>query len=157
MDDADARAWEMMEKIGTAMLVTWDGQRQRARPMAATVKDDEHAIYFLSDARRDKIEQIEAFPAVTLAFSDPGGQKYVTVYGQARVSNDRAKIEELWSPFAKAWWDSSDDPNIRVVAVTPDEAELWDAPGTLVSTVKMLVAAATNTRPGMGENTKVAL
>ena len=157
MDDARKRAWELMEKIGTAMLITWDGHRQRARPMAATVKEEAHAIYFLSDARREKIEQIEEFPTVLLAFSDPGGQKYVTVSGKARVSNDRAKIKELWSPFAKAWWDSADDPNIRVLTISPDEAELWDAPGTLISTVKMLTAAATNTRPDMGDNKKVAL
>ncbi len=156
-DDYVLRAWNMMEKIQTCMFITWDGERQRARPMAATVKPAEHAIYFLTDARREKDDQIARFPIVTLAFADTGGQKYVSLTGRATVSSDRAKIKELWSPFAKAWWDSPEDPNIRVLTVSPDDAELWDSPGTLIATVKMLTAAATGTRPDVGENRKVAM
>jgi general stress protein 26 len=148
------RAWEMMEKIGTAMLVTWDGERQRARPMSAHVSRREHAVYFLTPADQPKTEQIDKFPIVTLTFADTGGQKYVVTTGRAVVSNDRAKIKELWSPFAKAWFDSSDDPNIRVLKVSPDDAEIWDTPGKLVTTVKMLAAAATDTRPDIGGNKK---
>ena len=46
------RAWELMKKIGYAMLVTRDGDRLRARPMAAYVEREEDAIYFLTDARQ---------------------------------------------------------------------------------------------------------
>ncbi|MBV9062263.1 MAG: pyridoxamine 5'-phosphate oxidase family protein, partial [Alphaproteobacteria bacterium] len=52
---------------------------------------------------------------------------------------------------AKAWWDSAEDPNIRVLKVTPEEAEVWDGPGRLVATAKMLAAAATNTRPDVAK------
>jgi general stress protein 26 len=156
-DDHIIHAWNMMEKIGTAMLITWDGHAQRARPMAATVKPAEHAIYFLTDARREKVEQIEQFPVVTLAFADTSGEKYVVTTGRAEVSDDRTKIKELWSPFAKAWFDSENDPNIRVLKVSPTDAELWDTPGKLIVSAKMLVAAATNTRPDVGENRKVTM
>lgn len=156
-DDYVERAWNMMEKIQTCMLITWDGERQRARPMSATVKQEEHAIYFLTDARREKDDQIARFPIVTLAFADTGGQKYVSLTGRATVSADKQKIKDLWSPFAKAWWDSVEDPHIRVLKVTPDDAEIWDSPGTLIATVKMLTAAATGTRPDVGENRKVAM
>jgi general stress protein 26 len=149
--------WDLMEKIRTCMLVTWDGAAQRARPMSASPRTKEHAIYFLADARREKIEQIAQFPKVLLTFADTGGQKYVALSGRAEISNDRNKIKDLWSPFAKAWWDSAEDPSIRVLRVDPIEAELWDSPGTLIATVKMLSAAATGTRPDMGENKKVAM
>lgn len=151
------RAWELMEKIGTCMLVTWDGERQRARPMAAHVTPRDHAIYFLTDARRAKDDQVERFPIVTMAFADAGGQKYVACTGHATLSNDRAKIRELWSVFAKAWWDSAEDPNIRLLKVEPDDAEIWDGSGTLIATVKMLAAAATGKRPDMGDNRKLTM
>jgi hypothetical protein len=35
------------------------------------------------------------------------------------------------------------DPNIRVLKVSPDDAELWDSPGTSIGTVKTPAAAAT--------------
>jgi len=73
------------------------------------------------------------------------------------VSNDRAKIKQLFSTEAKAWWDSADDPNIRVLEITPDDAEFWDSPGTVISYVKMAAAAATGTRPEIGENRKVSM
>src|ERR1700710_696079 len=105
------RAWDLMKKIGFAMLVTRDGDKLRARPMSALVERNENAIYFLTDARRHKDEEIARDPAINLSFADAGSQKYVSVSGTATVSNDRAKIKELFSTPAKAWWETADGPN----------------------------------------------
>ena len=151
------RVWELMHKIGFAMLVTHDGAKLRARPMAAHVDRDANTIYFLTDARRHKDDEIARDPNVNLSFANASDQKYVSVTGTAAVSNDRAKIKELFTTPAKAWWDSAEDPNIRVLKFTPEEAEYWDSPGTVISYVKMAAAAVTNTRPDLGTNRKVAI
>ena len=152
------RVWQLAASIGTCMLVTWDGERQQARPMAATLKRDEHAIYFLTDKRYGKGRRgAQNFPRVTLAFADTSGNKYVAISGLVSVGQDRAKIKELWSSAAKAWWDSADDPSIRVLTVTPDEAELWDSPNKLIATAVMLTAAATGNRPSLGDNARVSI
>jgi general stress protein 26 len=151
------RVWRLMKKIGFCMLSTRDGDEIRSRPMAAHVARDEHAIYFLTDAASHKDDKVERDANVNLAFGDTGGQKYVSVTGRAAVSNDRAKIEELWSTPARAWWDSPKDPALRLLKVTPNGAQYWDSPGTAVSYVKMIAAAMTNTRPAVGENAKVTL
>jgi general stress protein 26 len=152
-----SHAWELMKKITFAMLVTRDGDKIRSRPMSAYVEPEANTIYFLTDARRHKDEEIARDHNVNLAFADSSGQKYVSVCGTAAVSNDRAKIRELFSTAAKAWWKDAEDPNIRVLKITPDEAEYWDSPGTIVSYVKMAVAAVTGQRPTIGENRKVAI
>jgi general stress protein 26 len=152
------RVWQLMKKIGFAMLVTRDGDKLRARPMSAYLERDENAIYFLPDARRHKDDEIARDPHVNLAFADAGSQKYVSVSGTAAVSNDRARIRELFSTPAKAWWDSAEDPNIRVLKVSPDDAEFWDSPGSVITYVKMAAAIATGTRPNLGDdNRKVAM
>lgn len=151
------RAWDLMKKIGFAMLVTHDGEVLRARPMSAYLERENNAIYFLTDARRHKDEEIARNPNVNLSFANADDQKYVSVSGTAVVSNDRAKIKQLFSTPAKAWWDNADDPNIRVLKIIPDDAEFWDSPGTIISYVKMAVAAATSTRPEIGNNRKVTL
>jgi general stress protein 26 len=151
------RVWELMKKIGFAMLVTRDGDRLRARPMSAYLERENNAIYFLTDARRHKDDEIDRNPNINLSFADAGSQKYVSVSGTAVVSNDRAKIKQLFSTPAKAWWDSADDPNIRVLKISPEDAEFWDSPGTVISYVKMAAAAVTGTRPDIGENRKVAI
>ena len=73
------------------------------------------------------------------------------------MSADQKKIEELWSIPAKVWWDSPSDPNIRVIAVTPEYAEYWDSPGTVLSNVKMAVALVTGTHLDPGEHRKASL
>jgi general stress protein 26 len=156
MADSD-RVWELMKKISICMFATWDGRELHARPMGAYVRPADNAVFFLSDARRHKEDEIRQYGKVCLAFADTGAQKYVSLAGHAEVLNDRGKIRELWGTPAKAWWDSPDDPNIRVLKVTPQEAEYWDAPGTTVAYVKMAAAALTGNRPDMGENRKVGM
>lgn len=151
------RVWEIAEKIGICMFVTWDGERQRSRPLAAHVEKKEGALYFLTDVSGEKDDQIESFPIVTIAFADHKRAKYVSITGSATVTNDRARIKDLWSPFAKAWWDSPEDPAIRVIKVVPQDAEFWDSPGRIVTTISMLAAAVTGTTPKIGENEKVVL
>ena len=156
-DDHVDRIWELAKRIGIAMFVTWDGKDQRARPLAATVEKDEGAIYFLTDINGEKDTQIAEFPHVSVSFADHKASKYVALTGKATVSNDRARIKQLWTPFAKAWWDSPEDPAIRVIKVVPHDAELWDSPGRIVTTISMLAAAVTGRAPKIGENAKVVL
>jgi len=149
------RVWELMDKISVCMLTTHDGEQVRSRPMAAVVRRDDDAVYFLGDARRHKDDEIRQNPNVGLAFAD--GQKFVSVTGHAAVSQDKNKIKELWSTAAKAWWDSPDDPNIRLLTVTPDDAEFSEGPGRIASTIKRVAAAASDSRPDYGTNRKVAM
>ena len=155
-DDA-TKAWDLIEKIGFCMLTTQTGRDLRARPMAAYVERMENAVYFLTDVDSHKDDEIARSPNVCLAFADPKGQKYVSLSGTAEVLNDRARIKDLWGTPAKAWWDSPDDPSIRILKVTPSFAEYWDSPGTIISYVKMAAAAVSHTKPDMGENAKVKL
>ena len=99
------RVWELAERIGICMFITWDGERQRARPLAAHIDRKEHAIDFLTDVDGHKDEQVAKFPTVSLAFSDGKKNRYVAITGKAEISNDRDRIKALWNPWAKAWWD----------------------------------------------------
>ena len=156
-DSETTRVWDLVEKIGFCMLSTRDGEDIRARPMAAYVEREENRIYFLTDKDSYKEEEIEADPNVGLAFADAGKQTYVALTARAALSNDREKIREIWSPAAKAWWDSPEDPSIRLLSVTPKDAQYWDNPGTVRSYIKMAAAALTDARPALGDNEKVEM
>ena len=79
------RVWQLMKKIGFAMLVTHDGGKLRARPMSAYLEQDNNAIFFLTDARRHKDEEIAGNPSINLSFADASSQKYVSIAGTATV------------------------------------------------------------------------
>ncbi len=155
--DDTAKVWDLIDKIGFCMLATQDGRDIRSRPMSAYTKRRDGAVYFLTDVASHKDEEISLWPNVCLSFADTKAQSYVSVSGAAEVSNDRELIREIWSTPAKAWWDSPDDPSIRVLKVNPSFAEFWDRPGTVVSYIKMAAAAVSSARPDMGENEKVKL
>jgi general stress protein 26 len=154
-DEAVDAIWKLASSIDFCMFTTWDGERQRARPLSARPRRDEGRIYFLIDESGEKDEQIAKFPKVALAFADIRAHDYVAITGTAAVSNDRAKIRELWSKADEAWWDSADDPSIRLLTVDPDDAELWKGPNRLVAGAKMLAAAVTGAKVDFGENRKV--
>ena len=151
------RVWELAEKIDFCMFVTWDGQHQQSRPLSSRVDRDAHAIYFLVSDDSSKNWQLERYPAVNLGYADTGAMKFISIAGHAALSNDRAKIKELWSAFDKAWWDDENDPDIRLLTVTPETAELWDSPNKAVAFSAMLVSAVTGAKPKMGDNATVRI
>jgi len=146
------RVWTLAEKIGFCMLSTLSDGEIFSRPMSAHADRGENAFYFLTDADSDKDEEVAENPAVGLAFADSSGQKYVSIAGRASISDDRAKIRELWSAPMKAWWKGPDDPAIRVLKVVPHTAHYWDSPGTVISYVKMIAAGLAGTRPAIGDS-----
>ncbi|GGA51091.1 hypothetical protein GCM10011385_00420 [Nitratireductor aestuarii] len=141
------KAWKIAENT-RACFFSVSGHQM---PMSAIVRKDEGAIYFLTDANSEKVGEIQDDHTVQLSFADHSANDYLVVEGQAQVSNDREKIRELWSTFAQAWWDSPEDPNIRLISVSPNSAEFWDGPGSITASAKMLFAAVTGGRPDMGE------
>lgn len=147
--------WSLIQDIHMALLVTRDGEAMDARPMAATGKKDEGAIYILANKGEDSDQEIQANGEVVLSFQK--GVSFVVVYGNAHASNDRAKIKDLWNAFDQAWWDGPEDPRIRLLTITPVSAEYWESPGKLVAYVDMLVAAATGKKPVTGEHGSVQL
>jgi general stress protein 26 len=139
------------------MLASLDGEKIRARPMAAYPREGEGVVFFLTDARGHKDEEIARDENVCLIFAEPKDGKYLTVTGRARVTDNRTLVHELWNTAAEAWWDGPDDPGIRVLEVNPEDAQFWEGPHGLVATVAMVIAAATSNPPVMGDQRKVDL
>ncbi len=151
------QVWDLAKKIEVAMIASWDGHLLHSRPMSAQIDRNENAFYFLTDKTDRKTQDLKQYPIVCMAFGDASDMKFVSITGAATVSDDRAKIKELWSVWAKAWWDSPEDPNICVLKVVPSQAEYWDTPGKIMATIKMAVAAATGSRPEIGDTAKVPM
>lgn len=154
-EEAVKAVWSLAQSIGFCMFVTWDGERQRARPLAARPREEEGAIYFLIDSHGAKDNQIAQFPIVTMTFADVRSHDYVTITGHATVSDDRERIAELWGPADRAWWESPEDRDIRLITVRPDDAEVWKGSNRVVAGVKMLAAALTGAQPSFGRTAKV--
>lgn len=156
-DDTTAidKIWELADKLDPCLLVTWDGEWQRVRPVYARTRRDEGRIYILTDTSGEKHEQIERFPQVSLAFADPQANDYVVINGLATVSSNREKIEEVWRFSDEAFWEAPDDPNLRLITVEPRDAELWDGSNVVVTGAKMIAERFLGAKVQLVENRKV--
>ena len=115
------------------------------RPMSAQEVDAEGNIWFFSDINSDKNREIQEDNLVQLVFSHPGKSSYMIVNGVAEISLDRQKIEELWTPVAKIWFEQGkDDPNLSLLKVNTKSAYYWDTDGNkMINFFKFLASVAT--------------
>lgn len=155
--ETEDRIWDYASDISVCMFTTWTGTEQNSRPLWAHVEREEKALYFLVDEHGHKNEEIARFPQVSCSFVDKGSNNFVVVRGNAELSNDRAKIAELFTNFAKAWWEDENDPAIRLLTVRPTSGEVWDGPSGPIASAKMLFAAATGAEIDMGESGEARL
>jgi hypothetical protein len=111
------------------------------------------------DLAASEDKEIDLSDNVCLVFSDIRKQHYVSLTGRAELSDDRAKIKRLWSNLDSAFWSDENDPSIRVLKITPTIAEYWDHAdaAAIASTVEMVKAALTGSRPDLRSNEKVEL
>ena len=130
-NDSTEAFWKLVDDFDTCMVVTRDGGRMRARPMAPRVSQERREILFLTDRNSHKVDEIEADNDVALTFSKHG--KYVSVSGRARMSGDRALVAQIWDSEAEAWMpQGKEDPSVVVLVVDPDAAELWNVKASKV-------------------------
>ena len=137
---------ELIKDIRIAMLTTIDHDGSlHSRPMATQEVDEAGNFWFLSKESSHKNSEINEDPEVQLFYSNHGSSEYLTVFGYAEVIQDRAKLEELWNPIAKAWFnEGKDDPEISIICVRPVDAYYWDTKSNkLVSLMKIATSAVT--------------
>lgn len=144
MSDDSERVWDLMERFPLCTLVTWDNDRLRSRPMTAFVRRRNEAIYFLADVRFFEEGAIRAHPDISLTFADSANGQIACLSGKAQVSSDRVAIRELWATSARDFWESPDDPNIRMLRIAPQQAQFRD--GNLQKVVQMCVPSVAPVR-----------
>jgi len=122
------------------------------RPMSTQKVDEQGNIWFMSSIKSDKNAEILQNNEVQLFYSNPSNYEFLTVHGKATVHTDRAKIEELWTPFAKAWFeDGKDDLDISLIKVAPQSAYYWDTKNNkIISMIQILASTVTGTAPDDG-------
>ncbi|GAB4041148.1 pyridoxamine 5'-phosphate oxidase family protein [Spirosoma jeollabukense] len=150
---------DMIEDIRIAMMTTVDEQGNLvSRPMAALQVDENGTVWFFTKRSSPKVDQIDNNEnRVNLSFADVSDATYVSVSGTAQELDDRAKVEELWNPQAKAWFpDGKEDPDLILLKVHIDMAEYWNASdSTMVRLIQQAASVITGNPPKMGENVKV--
>lgn len=152
---------KLIEDIDISMLTTIaaDGDLV-SRPLSTQrASFDGKRVWFLTEADSPKIAEIRRHGKVNLAYASKEKNTYVSLAGDARVSRDRARIEEFWSDAMKAFFPKGkDDPNLVLLEVEVRTVEYWDGPSSLLGKmISFVVARVTKKEEVMGENRIVDL
>lgn len=122
-----------------------------SRPLAVLKREFDGSVYFFTDDPSPKTDDIRADPHVNVSYID--GQDVVSLAGTASVDRDRALIDELWNPWAEAWFEGGrDDPAVALLRVDATSAEYWhtDKPG-VVRAFEVAKGTVTQKAPDVGE------
>jgi len=123
--------YELLKEFPTVMLGTFEQTGTTpslvARPMSVSKLDPDCTLTFITGIDTSKVD--EALRARTGHVIGQSKTRFFTLRGQIRVSQDRARIRELWSKVNDLWFDGPDDPTAAIMELSPEEAELWDVSG----------------------------
>ncbi|MBK1662857.1 pyridoxamine 5'-phosphate oxidase family protein [Paracraurococcus ruber] len=156
--EAKRKVWEMIKDVEIAMMVTMDEEgRFRGRPMRASQKEFDGVLWFFTQAGSPKTGEVAQDERCLLAYSDPRGQNYVSIYGVAELVRDVEQQKRLWAEPLRVWFPGgAESPEVALLKVTCEGAEYWDSPSsTLVHAYGYIKAVTTGEPPHPGANDKV--
>lgn len=150
---------ELIKDIRIAIVTTVEPDGTlHGRPLAALAYENDGQLWFYTAIDSAKVSEVANDVRASVAFADTDEDKYVVVSGTADIVNDRQRIHQLWTPFAKPWFpDGPDDPNLALLRVQAERAEYWTSAGKAAYLFGVAKAAVTGKRTHLGENRKLTM
>lgn len=155
LNDKDAlnKFRKLAEEINICMFITnTANDHEHTRPMATIEVEEDGSLWFFTDVRSVKVDEVNSQHLVHLVYAHPGKESYLDVWGQAEVVRDRQQIKDKWSPMVKAWFPAGvDDPNVALLKVKTSEAYYWEAAtGKMVKALKIAASVVTGKKLAEG-------
>jgi general stress protein 26 len=142
--ELEATFWKALRADMTVMLGIDGAEDGHVRPMTAQVEGDADRgpIWFFAGMDNGIVKNLGAKRRAVAAFSSSGNDVFASIRGNLTLDNDRAVIDRLWNPFVAAWYPGGkEDPNLALLRLDPETAEIWENSSGLVAGIKMLFGA----------------
>ena len=156
-DDQLATVAEIMQDTRIAVLtyVAQDGSLV-STPMGMQDFEDPATTWFITERDTDKVRAIQADPRVNVSYSSKSG--WVSLSGTAQVSEDRAKLKELWDASAGIFMSGGpEDASNVLLRIDGATAEFWESPGKVSSAIELAKGLVGRGTPDLGDNDTVPL
>jgi general stress protein 26 len=149
--------WALIKDIRFCMLThRHPNGALHAHPLTTqnkSLKPGDPLYYFVS--RKTELGQrLRADSNVCVCYGDPKEDVWISVSGQARISENMDTKKGLFNALAKAWFPGgAEDPDLELVELEIQHAEYWNIKESKSSQLlKMATAAVTGKPPEMGEH-----
>jgi general stress protein 26 len=129
-----AKFWENLDDSPFMMVGLQGVEDSRTRPMTAQIdrqdrdKKDGGPIYFFASKTDGVGQDIGQGKRAVATFAAKDHGLFAHVHGRLVPSDDRAVIERLWNPIIASWYkDGKDDPDLQLLRLDTDRADIWEA------------------------------
>ena len=140
--ELEAKFWKALKSDMTMMLGLDGVEDGHARPMTAQVEADRGPIWFFTARDNALVQNLANGDRAIATFTSKGHDLFATIHGSVRLDNDRAVIDRLWNRYIAAWYQGGkDDPQLALLRLDPERAEIWLDASSLVAGIKMLLGA----------------
>ena len=128
--------WDRMADSPFVMVGLTD-THQHSEPLTAQLdKDLVDTLFFFVG----KDNRLIGGGAAMAQFVSKGHDFFACLSGTISESNDPAMIDKLWNKQVEAWFPGGkSDPNLALIRLDIDSAELWETDISLSGRLKMLV------------------
>lgn len=153
IDDKHAATfWDRLDDINTGMLGLLDDAR--LVPMSHYAEPETNTLWFITAKGTDLATSVAGGgkPALHVV-SDAAEGLYARIDGTLSLSDDRAKLDELWNAVASSWFeDGKRDEDVQLMRFDMTEAEVWATGGKLAFVYEIAKSKVTGQKPDMGEH-----
>ncbi|KGJ09722.1 pyridoxamine 5'-phosphate oxidase family protein [Paracoccus sphaerophysae] len=155
MSDRDT-FWKRLDGINAGMLgcaPDW-----RLVPMSHYADRDQSVLWFITADGTDLVKAVEGGPQQAVHVVSEGGDKlYARIEGTLELSNDKAKLDEIWNAVASSWFeDGKQDEDVRMLKLKLSTAEVWATTGGLGFLYEVARSKVTGAKPDMGDQYEIA-
>jgi general stress protein 26 len=118
---------ELIKNDRICMLTTKqvDGML-KSRPMYVNQIEEDGTLWFFNNEYSCKANEIKENPEINLAFTNNNDKTYISISGEAEISENEEKMKDLMNPAVKAWFpEGLDDSSISLLKVNLEKAAYW--------------------------------
>lgn len=147
--DAVTKVAELIKGQRICMITTNSADGLVSRPMTCLDTEFDGTLWYLGLADSPLANELAANPSVNVAFTERSS--WVSLRGNGSATHDPERAKQLWSDFAKDYFQCEpDDPKVAVIRVDAEGAEYWDSPGPVGMLLDIAKARVTGKRPNLG-------
>ena len=132
--------WKALKSDRTVMLGIHGAQHDKSQPMTALTLERESYLWFFTTKDNHLVEDMRRDDRAMVTFASKGHDLFATLDGRLEEEHDRTRIDQLWNPFAAAWFEGGkDDPKLQLIRLDPTSAQIWLNEHSSFAALKLLL------------------
>lgn len=132
---ADARTalFDVLSDTGTGMLGVKNAD-QHMQPMTHHADRDTAELWFITSSDTDLVRAIGRGAEAHYCLTKGDGTFYACLSGRLEPSVDTARLDDVWTAAAAAWFDAGRDGfDVRLLRLALRDAAIWTATDSAVT------------------------